>query len=111
MNEATFLGKPIVFGTFFLGEYTEATGKPFAEAMNDIDRNPFKFIPLFLQVGINTTAELNGTEKVELKEVLAEVDRLGIASDEIQKVLQVFVQSIQAKVDTAKKKKAPSRKK
>lgn len=102
MNEAKFLGKEVVFGTYFLGEYTEITGKSFQEAMADIERNPFKYIPLFILTAINTTAELNGTQGVELKDVVNEIDRLGINSDEVSGLLTVFANSISERLDKKK---------
>jgi hypothetical protein len=107
---AKFLNRELTFGTYFLGEYTEITGKPFQEALGDIDKNPFKYIPLFLQTAINTSAELDGLEPVTLKEVITEVDNLGIGSKEIQDVLMAFVKSLESKIPAEGKKKNPAKK-
>ncbi len=110
-NKCTFLGKDIVFGTYFLGEFTEITGKPFQEAIQDLQKNPFKFIPVFLQTAINTTAEIYGGEKVELKEVLAEIDNKGLNSKEVQNALDTFTKSIQVMAGTETTKKTSAKKK
>jgi hypothetical protein len=105
MNETQFLGKKIVFGTYFLGEYTEASGKSFQDALKDLEKNPFKYIPLFITTAINTTAELYGGDTVELKDVVNEIDRIGLQGDEVEKLLSVFAKSLEVKTDGNSQKK------
>jgi hypothetical protein len=104
MNRATFLNREIIFGTYFLGEWIETTkSENVEEAFNCLSKNPFKYIPLFLYCGVNSTAELNGVEKVSLNDVIEEVDNLGgVASEKVQSILKVFTDSITMNLGNAK---------
>lgn len=107
MYRTTFLSKEIVFGTFFLGEWIENSGAENAKLSFELlQKNPFKYVPLFLQVAINSTAEIFNTQKVELHEVFEEVDKVGgINSKVIQDILEVFTTSMTDKLGNEKKAK------
>lgn len=104
MNRATFLNKEIIFGTYFIGQWIEASGcDEVSEAFMVLSKNPFKFIPLFITTAINSTAELTGMDKVKLFDVLEEIDRLGgVTSPPIEQLLKVFTDSVSANAGKGK---------
>jgi hypothetical protein len=95
-NRATFLNREIIFGTYFIGQWIEVSeSNDVQEAFNCIGKNPFKNIPLFIQTAINTTAEINGLDKVSLFDVINEIDNVGgVASESVTNLLNVFTNSI-----------------
>jgi hypothetical protein len=97
MNKVTFFNREIVFGTYFLGQWIDVVeANDVQEAFNVLQKNPFKYIPLFITTAINTSAELYGLEKVTLLDVTNEIDECGgIASDKVQGVLKVFTSSLE----------------
>jgi hypothetical protein len=105
MNKTTFINKEIVFGTYFLGQWIEVSGcDDVQESFAILSKNPFKYIPLFLQTAINSTAEMYGTDKVELFQVIEGVDdEGGIAGEKIQTILKVFTTSMTANLGNDKK--------
>jgi hypothetical protein len=105
MNKTTFINREIVFGTYFLGQWIEASGSDdVQESFTILSKNPFKYIPLFLHTAINSTAEMYGLEKVELFQVIEGVDEGGgIAGEKIQAILKVFTDSMTANVGNEKK--------
>jgi hypothetical protein len=96
-NKVTFFNREIVFGTYFIGQWIDVVGaNDVQESFMVLQKNPFKYIPLFIATGINTSAELYGLEKVTLLDVTNEIDECGgIASDEVQNVLKVFTTSLE----------------
>lgn len=112
---AEFLGRKLILGTYLLGEYTEKTGKPFQDALQDFQKNPFKYIPLFIHTAINTTAEIErmegkDTQDVTLMQVVEEVDRVGIGSKEVESILTAFVKSLETTVKVGQEKAAKKKK-
>ena len=95
-NRATFLNREIVFGTYFIGQWIEVSeSNDVQEAFNCLAKNPFKYIPMFIHTAINTSAEMNGLDKVSLFDVINEIDNVGgVASESVSKLLNVFTTSI-----------------
>jgi hypothetical protein len=95
-NRATFLSREIVFGTYFIGQWIEVSeSNDVQEAFNCLAKNPFKYIPMFIHTAINTTADMNGLDKVSLFDVINEIDNVGgVASESISTLLNVFTSSI-----------------
>jgi hypothetical protein len=114
INRATFLKREIIFGTYFVGQWIDLSGKKsIEESFNVLSENPFKYIPLFIQLAINSSADINGLEKVELFDVIDEIDNEGgIMSETVQKILKVFTDSITVNLGKTKAvKQAPQAKK
>jgi hypothetical protein len=105
MNRANFLNREIIFGTYFLGEWIEQSGKEtMEEVIMLLTKNPFKYIPEFLLTAINTSAELNGLDKVTLLEVIEEIDNVGgVSSKKVQEILEIFTATITANLGNEKK--------
>jgi hypothetical protein len=113
-NRATFLKREIIFGTYFVGQWIETSGaKDINGSLQVLSGNPFKYVPIFLQTAVNTSAEINGLEKVGLFDVIDEIDNEGgIGSETVEKLLKVFADSITANVGKTKAvKQAPQAKK
>ncbi len=99
--------KDIIFGTYFLGEWIEELDvNDIQEALQLIQKNPFKQITKMVKTAVNTSNEINEIEE-RLTDFTASllVDKFGgVNGAESEKFLNKFSESI--KVQSKGKKKA-----
>jgi hypothetical protein len=102
MNKTNFLGHEIIFGTYFIGQWIDKSGaNDIQEALQGLQKNPFKNIPLFIKIGIEETAFLNGKEtEISLFDLSNEIDAVGgVQGKDVQDLLNFFIASISVKND------------
>lgn len=104
--------REIHFGTYLLSEWVEALDcEDIEEGVKMLNKNPFKQIAKLVEIGINSSADLTGADKITTIEAFQLVDKSGgIKSDLIEAYLTDFFDSIQVKPQGKQKAKARGKK-
>jgi hypothetical protein len=110
MNKITYGNRELVFGTYFMSQLmedfnlqdiSEITALMGTEETPGLfQKNPFKYIPLFIKTAINSSAEMYGLDKMQLHEVAQLIDdEGGIIDEKIIKIFEVFGSSSKVKTE------------
>jgi len=96
------------FGLGFLGELLETLDMSIDEAMQFLDKNPFKAIPIVMHASAKYGAERKGQEfKLTKFDIVDKIDKDGgIGCDGVAKFLNAFTKSMTKDVPPVKEEKS-----